>query len=88
MKTIKTKETDHHISTLDKKQDTKFFDKKKDISEKKNEDELEETNSQRYAVNKVVNRGKIYSEQNIIGHKTNTIQTVHSVACRVVIPEK
>lgn len=69
MKTIKTKETNHHISTLDKKQDTKFFDKKKDISEKKNQNESEETTSQRYAVNKVVNRGKITTAETVFRGK-------------------
>lgn len=58
MKTIKTKEINHHISTLNKKQETKFFDRRQDINEKK-ENELEENNGQRYAINKVVNRGKI-----------------------------
>lgn len=58
MKTIKTKEIDHHISTLDKKQETKFFDRRQDINEKQ-ENEFEETNGQRYAINKVVNREKI-----------------------------
>lgn len=58
MKTIKTKEIDHHISTLDKKQETKIFNRKQDISEKK-ENEFEEINGQRYAINKVVNREKI-----------------------------
>lgn len=58
MKTIKTKEIDHHISTLDKKKETKFFDRRQDINEKQ-ENEFEETNGQRYAINKVVNRGKI-----------------------------
>lgn len=57
MRTIKTKETNNHINTLDKKQDTKFLDRKQDINEKK-KDEYHENDSQKYAVNKVVDHEK------------------------------